>query len=417
MCKVRYPLKAKLRAYYGKRLLTSLSWCVLWLAAWTAAVSFFYGPGEALVERAAYLIGGLSAVGLVGLLVSFGYLLARLVGFFCFTGGLRRSMRQYLPEGTDLRDPYGPLGEDIRCRLFERADIYLGSEWILFGGRAMRRDDVAGIFYNDLSQRFLSKKSRIQLWDLQGRAIEITLSPKQSPDICYNYLLRMHPRTVCGDSAAREGVGAISAYRLSRKVLQDAPDAPLGFSRWDKSPVLEENPVRWDYERWLLASYCLYIAGDPYYCGDFSRVGGYERTVRQRDTAREVLESPWEIRDREELLSTAAHLIETGRLRRSGWQLGRAPMVLAFGYLAEMITYAELMRYSLDAALAIQQTFSGWEELLDSYMESFAAWARDPRAVAYRRHLYQEMRRDPRSLLHTIPFQADLPALYREACG
>ena len=409
---VRYPLKAKLRACYGKRLLAALLRTAFWFAVWTAAVSFFYGPGEALLDRAPFLVGGLSALGLVGVLVSLGFLLAGLIGFFGLTGSLRRSVRRYLPE--DGRDPWDLLEEDIRCRLFDLADIYLGCGWILFGGKAMRRDDVAGIFYEDLSQRYLSKKTKLQLWDLQGNTIEISLAPRQRPDICYRYLTAMHPQAVCGSARAREGVGAISAYQMARQARREEPGVPI--SRWDRSPVLEENPVRWDYERWLLASYSLYIADDPYCSGDFSRVGGYERTARQREIARALLEDPWEIPDREELLATARHLIETGRARRSGWQLGRAPMVLAFGYLAEMISYEELMRYSLDAALAIQQTFSSWEELMDSHMEGYAAWVQTRSSIRCRRRVYRELRRDPRSLINVIPFQADLPALYREAC-
>lgn len=415
---LRFPVQKHLRAYYSRRLLKSLFWAAFWLVLWLAAIEFFYGPGAELWagiwDGATYLVGMACGVWLMGILVSFGCLIARLIGFVCCTGSLRRSMKRYLPEGTDLRNPYELLNQDIRCRLQEGADIYLGCDWVLFAGQAMKRDDVAGVFVEDLSKRYLSRKHRLQLVDDKGRGMYIDLSRKQSPLYIYGRLIDLHPRGIHGDARAREGVGAISAFQLSQKVRREEPEAPLGFSRWDKSPILEENPLRFDYERWLLASYSLYIAGDPYHNGDFSRVGGYERTVYQRTIAREVLEDPWEVKNKTELLDTVRHLITTGRARRDGWQLGRAPMVLGFGYIAELITREELLEYSLDAALAIQQTFSGWQALFDSYLESYAAWVKSKPVADRRRRVLRELLRDPASPLNTVPFQADLPALYRE---
>lgn len=414
-----YPLKKRLRAYYRKKLLTSLTWSVLCLAAWLGSIEAFYGPGETvwteLWENVPYLLGAACAVVAMGILVSFGYLIARLCAFLGYTGSLRRSMGRYLPEGTTLKDPWRILEGDIRCRLLESVDIYLGCDWILFAGRAMRRDAVAGIFREDLSQRYLSRKVRLQLVDDNGRSISLDLSRRQAPLYVYGRLVDLHPRAVRGDARAREGIGAISAYQLSRKVRQEEVDAPLGLSRWDKSPILEENHVCCDYERWLLASYSLYVAADPYHNGDFAYAGGFERTVYQRTIAREVLEDPWEIKTRAELLDTVRHLIETGRARKDGWQLGRAPMVLGFGYTAELISRAEMLQYSLDAALAIQQTFSGWQALFDSYLESYAAWVKSKPVAARRRQVYRELLKNPASPLNTTPFQADLPALFREA--
>lgn len=412
---MRYPLKKKLRACYWRRLLSSLAWFVFWLAVWFAAIEFFYGPGAGLADNAPFLMGMVFAVGAMGFLVSFVYLIVRLCAFFGYTGGLRRSMKRYLPEGTDLHNPYELLGEDIRCRLVETVDVYLGCDWVLFAGQAMRRDAVTGIFQEDLSKRYLSRKFRLQLADGKGRTMYLDLSRRQAPLYVYGRLIDMHPQAVHGDARAREGVGAIAAYQLSQKVRREAPDAPLGLSRWDKSPILEENRVRSDYERWLLASYSLYIAGDPYHNGDFACAGGYERTVYQRTIALEVLGDPWEIRSKTELLDTVRHLISTGRARRDGWQLGRATMVLGFGYIGELISRQELLEYSLEAALAIQQTFSGWRALFDSYMESYTAWAKKPSAAAGRRRVYRELLRDPGSLINTVPFQMDLPAQCSEA--
>lgn len=412
---MRYPLKKKLRAYYRKRLLAALFQTVIWCAAWVAAIEFFYGPGVELVDSSPYLVGGLSALGMVGVLVSFCFLLVRLAGFLSLTGGLRRSMMRYLPEGSSLRDPYALLDEDIRCQVLESVDIYLGCDWVLFAGRAMRRDAITGIFYEDLSKSYLSRKFRLQLADDKGRTMILDLRSKQSPAWVHRLLVNLHPRVVHGDARAKEGLGAISAYQLSQKVRQTEVYAPLGFSRWDKSPILEDNHIRWDYERWLLASYSLYLATDPYHNGDLAFAGGYERTVHQRSVALEVLGDPWEIRTKEELLDTVRHLIRTGRTHRDGWQLGRATMVLGFGYAGELISREELLEQSLDAALAIQQTFSSWQALFESHMVGFAAWAKKSAALRHRRQALRELLADPGSPVNTVPFQMDLPSLYQEA--
>mgnify|MGYP002515432081 CR=1 FL=1 len=413
-----YPLKKKLRAFYGRRLLGSLAWAAFWLALWLGGIEYFYGPGKALWtglwDGAPYLLGAACAAAAMGVFISLGYLIARLAAFLTWSGGLRRSMARYLPEGRG-ENPWELLERDIRCQLADGLDLYLGCDWILFAGKAMRRDDVAGVYREDLSKRYLSRKVRLQLVDVAGRSICLDLSRKQAPLYVYGRLVDMHPQAVHGDGRIREGVGAIAAYQLSREARQEASDAPLGLSRWDKSPILEENHVRCDYERWLLASYCLYIADDPYRDGDFAYAGGYERTALQRTIALEVLEDSWEVRTRAELLGTVRHLVSTGRSRRDGWQLGRATMVLGFGYIGELISREELLEYSLEAALAIQETFPGWEALFDSHMEGFAAWSKKPPAVARRRRVYRELRKNPASPLNTVPFQSDLRALYNES--
>lgn len=413
----KFPLKSHLRRYYLKRCYKSLCWTWFFLAAWLVAVEYFYGPGQGLTDRYPYLLGGLCALGLVGLLVSFGYSVARLVSLMTCTGSLKRSMNRYLPHAP-VQDPYEVLDGDIRCRLFEIADIYLGCDWIVFPGQAMKRDAVADILLERLSDRYLSKKCRIHVKDSRGNGMYQDLAPSQESEYVYHYLAGLHPAAGRGDYQARQGLGAISAYQEKVQKQQEEDmkgSTSLGISAWDRSPVLEDNHIRSQYERWLLASYSLYLAADPQYHADFACTGGYERTVYQRDNARKLLEDPWEIHNRKELLDTVHHLVRTGQDRHSGWQLGRAPMVLGFAYIAEMITREELLEYSLEAALAIQQTFSTWQELMESYLEGYAAWARRRKHIAHRRRVLRELLGDPQSLINTVPIQADLNALYQEA--
>ena len=92
-------------------------------------------------------------------------------------------------------------------------------------------------------------------------------------------------------------------------------------------------------------------------------------------------------------------------------------MILGFAYIAGMITHEELLEYSLEPALAIQQTFRTWQELLESNLEGYAVWARKKKFIAHRRKILQELIRDPDSLINTESIQADLAALYQEAAG
>lgn len=107
---------------------------------------------------------------------------------------------------TPLKGPYRVLENDIRCQLLESDVIYLGCDWILFAGYAMRRDAVGGIFREDLSQRYLSQKIRIQLVDNKGQSISLNLSWRQTPlyvFYVYGRLVDLHSRAFCEDARVR----------------------------------------------------------------------------------------------------------------------------------------------------------------------------------------------------------------------
>ena len=139
--------------------------------------------------------------------------------------------------------------------------------------------------------------------------------------------------------------------------------------------------------------------GDRFFDSDFSYAGGYERTAYQQQVVLNTLDSAWDIRDKGELLRTVSSLVGRGRKRPQtppdGWHLGRAVMLLGYGYISGLLTRGEMVRYSLDAAYAIQQSFSSWKELLDSHMIGFMAWAKDPKNIAFRRRQYRELLEDP----------------------
>lgn len=410
-----YPIRKGQRRWYGRRLAVSFLWAAACCLGANALLEYAYGPWEPFFAAHTLLAWSLAAAGLAAVAGVVIWFLVRLFGFLGWKGRLRRAMKLYLrgEEG----DPIALLEGDLYCRLFDRVDCWIGAEWLVLPGTAMARGAVAGIFYEKLGRRYLSDKVRIALIDEEGRMIYLDVGEKLHPRV-FHYLVNIHPGVSWGDIREyrafllrEEQTGEVN-YRH----LRSAPaPAPLGISARDRSPMLEDNRIRCRYEGWLLASYAVYIAGEGIHFGSFDHAGGWELSRYQRELAVEVLAEPWDIHSREELLETVEHLRVTGQLGRDGWQLGRAPMVLGFGYIAGMLSRRELLEYSLPVARAIQETFGSWQQLHDSYMKSYIKWAGNRRAVAGRRRAYRALLRDPRSVLNTVPFRLDLEELYREA--
>lgn len=411
-----FPLLRQQRGYFLRRLPAPLLWTAILCGGGCAAIEYFYGPGEAFANAHPFLMGMVTCAGLMGAGIAAVYLIVRLLALLGHRGRLKKTACRYLP--PDSGDPLPLLAEDLRCRVLGDSDIWMGEEWIVFPGRAMKRDAVAGIYFEDFSRQYLSRKVRITLVDDQGNEMTVDLPPGRHPDV-YQYLAQMHPQADRGDRRR------LTAFRMEaqhqdrpadfRRLKSPPPQAPLGLSRWDRSPILEENRIRSRYEEWLVTSYCVYLEGQDYRDGSTAFAGGFERTQYQQEQALWVLEARWEVTGREELLSTVEHLVRTGRLGRDGWQLGRAPMVLGYGYAAGYLTRRELLEYSLPVAKAIQETFSGWRELMDSYMASFDRWSAHTKSKKIRHRAYQRLLADPASPLNTVPFQLELQGRYQEA--
>lgn len=403
------------RGWRLRRFLTAFFWAVVWCGGGLAAIEYFYGPGA---SSSFYLMGGAAAVFLVAVPVSLGFLLAAFLGLLCWRGRLKKQIRRYLsPE--ESRDPIRVVESDLKCRLYGVSDILLGKDWVVVPGGAMKRDALVGIYYTNLDRYPFPfrKKVRLTLVDEAGEMISC-LTPWKDGPVYYHYLKTVHPWVSQGDFREytfflrKEG-----EQPDRRKLRQPTPPAPRGVSRWDRSPILEENPVVWEYERWLLASYAPYIAADPYRHGDFDHLGGWERTVLQQDIAREILSEMWEVSGKEELLDTVEHLVVTGRMGRDGWQLGRATMVLGFGYTAGYINREELLMASLPAGEAIQEVFSSWQELHEDYLKSYEQWSTGYKSNHLRREACKALLLDPGSILNTVAFRLDLPGRCREAVG
>lgn len=168
--------------------------------------------------------------------------------------------------------------------------------------------------------------------------------------------------------------------------------------------------------------------GDPTRFGFYSRApytetshssGGVNenRTVAPFGLCRETLAGTWEIRDREELLETAAEILKTGNQkdfldaaqevknlsdreidRRAeqlsevdrymwpytkalwkkwggtgirAWDLCRAAALLEWGYTAGYVTYDEAMELLEGAAEELKETFDSWEQVYENFLEGY----------------------------------------------
>ena len=404
------------RGWHLKRFFTAFLWAVFWVGSCLAVIEFFYGPGEVFGQAHIGLLGGLSAIFCVAVPVSLGFFLARLLGLFRWRRRLQKQLRRYLrPEETG--DPIPLLEKDLKCRLFGVTEIFLGREWVVFPGQVMKRDAIVGIYFTELSRFSLSQRLRITLVDDTGELISYE-APKGDGPACYDFLLATHPWVSRGDF--REYTFFLQKegdHPDWRKLRTPAKTTYLGVSRWDRNPILEENTISGQYERWLLASYAPYIAADPYLHGDFDHTGGWERTTLQERIAKSILRDPWDVTSKEELLDTVEHLMTTGQLSRDGWQLGRATMVLGLGYIAGYLTRRELLQSSLPVGEAIQKVFGSWQELHKSYLKSYESWAKGAKSRGLRRRAYEELLKDPASLLNTVPFRLDLQGRCRETLG
>lgn len=418
---MKYPLLQEQRRCFARRFFTAALWTAFWYAVGVGAIEFFYGPGSAFADAHPFFMGGLVCLLMMAVFIATGYFLVRLVALLRFPARLKKSALRYLPDQTEDSIPL--LEEDIRRQWYDSVmSLWLGEDWLVFPGRAMKRDAIVGIYQEDLSRHSLSKSMRLTVVDQSGEEMTVT-GPKGPCDYAYRYLINSHSTISWGDK--RE----LTAFRLReqsqngdqadhRKLRRppDNADIGLGVCKWDQSPFLEDNHILSQYEKWLLAAYAPYIAGGTHFDGDFDYAGGYPCTMRQRRLATEILKDPWDVRGSGSLFYTLNHLIVTGKEGRDGWQLGRAMMVLGYSYIAGYLARWELLDYSRRVGQAIQECFSSWKELHDSYMRSFRQmYKKDADVRHVRESAYQRLLKDPDSILNTVPFRLDLDAALDEA--
>ena len=179
---------------------------------------------------------------------------------------------------------------------------------------------------------------------------------------------------------------------------------------WSRDPLLPRN----DMECWCAATYALWS-----HCYDkegFPLITGTRASRKQLHIFHTALADSWDIHNREEGLQTVHELTDrwAGRIdpSQAGWDLCRATQLLAMLYLVKWIDRDELDLEFSRAGRVIQRSFSGWDSLMESYLQGFCVWVEQiGYDVEYNRNqrlvVYERMKRQSLSP-YSIPWDTDL---------
>lgn len=166
-----------------------------------------------------------------------------------------------------------------------------------------------------------------------------------------------------------------------------------------------------DTEKWIFGTYanwalynCEYIQDDrltpnyedtPILLG--GRLGPYH-SPEQRQYFLNMLDSPWDIHSKRELLETVAYMSKGPGFRKCltqadrAWELCRCTQLLAIAFRLGWISRSEMVRRSCQVGKIIQQTFSGWQEMSESFLSRCLLWMEDPSPGAdQRRAVHQAL--------------------------
>ena len=130
-----------------------------------------------------------------------------------------------------------------------------------------------------------------------------------------------------------------------------------------------------------------------------------------------ALGEQWDIRNRQDGIQTVHELVErhAGRLDTEypGWDLCRATQLLGMMYLVKMIDRKELDQEFSRVGKVIQQQFSSWDEMAESYLGGYEAWLERTgnrnaaQCAAQRRHIFMQLKADPDGP-YSLPWRTDL---------
>lgn len=201
--------------------------------------------------------------------------------------------------------------------------------------------------------------------------------------------------------------------------------APAIF--WKRDPLLPKN----DTELWCASTFAIWahsfsmLEGWPLVTG----VHGSRKVVNNfRQTA---LGEQWGIHDRQSGLRIVHGLTEehAGRFdtENPGWDLCRATQLLGMMYLVKMINREELDQEFVRTGRVIQQRFSSWDEMAESYLKGYEAWLvrigqQDAaQYAARRRSIFLQLKANPdgpysvpwRTALTSVPGESERKELKR----
>ncbi len=193
-------------------------------------------------------------------------------------------------------------------------------------------------------------------------------------------------------------------YSILRNLLGQT--APIFWASKDR--LLPKN----DLECWCASTFAIWSFSFPALEG-WPLVTGGHRTARRVRMTRRSLREQWGIQGKEDGLNvvrqdlTDSWARETGLLDGTcaGWDLCRATQLLGMMHLAGYIDRATLDVEFSRAGRVIQQRFSGWDALTDSYLLGCAQWL--GREYHKRRDILLDLRATPYGP-YSIPWRTDL---------
>ena len=204
----------------------------------------------------------------------------------------------------------------------------------------------------------------------------------------------------------------VAAYRI------------IGVRRWRFAPALlwKRDPLlpRNDLECFSASTFAIWAHSFPMLEGWPLVTGAHGSRKVVANFKNVALGEQWGIHDRQEGLRTVHELVEehAGKLDTvyAGWDLCRANQLVGMMYLVKMITREEMDQEFARTGKVIQQRFSSWEEMAESYLEGYEAWRRrcgDPDAAgsaARRRYIFRQLKENPDGP-YAVPFGTDLTGM------
>ena len=93
---------------------------------------------------------------------------------------------------------------------------------------------------------------------------------------------------------------------------------------------------------------------------------------------------PWDIHSRHELLETVTYMSTGPGFQKcrtkadQAWELCRCTQLLAIAFRLGWISRRDMVRRSCRVGRLIQRTFSGWQEMSESFLARCLLWMEDP---------------------------------------
>ncbi len=182
---------------------------------------------------------------------------------------------------------------------------------------------------------------------------------------------------------------------------------------WKRDPLLPRN----DLECWCASTFAVWAHSFPILEG-WPLVTGAHGSRKVVSNFRNVaLGEQWGIRNREDGLCTVHGLVEehAGRLDTmyAGWDLCRATQLLGMMYLVKMIGREKMDREFCAAGKVIQQRFTSWDGLVESYLDGYRAWQEQigspdaARSAEQRRNIFKQLKANPDGP-YSVPWRTDL---------